>query len=68
MKKRKHIFVLLYPVCLFFCILNLKILAKKDKNEKNGKNNFSNSKNIYAKRSKIIFQKKHAKKNYANKK
>ena len=37
MKKRKHIYLdfsLLYPLCIFFCILNLKIHAKKDKNAK----------------------------------
>ena len=36
-KKKAHLFgffSLLYPLCIFFCILNLKIHIKKDKNAK----------------------------------
>ena len=50
MEKRKHIyldFFRFYILCAFFCILNLKIHIKKDKN---------------AKKSKTKFSKKHAKK------
>ena len=42
-KKKAHLFgffSLLYPLCIFFCILNLKIHIKRDKNAKKKTNNF----------------------------
>ena len=57
-KKKAHLFgffLLLYPLCIFlhfFCILNLKIHIKKDKNaKKKSKKIFSNCKNKHAKKS-----------------
>ena len=65
-KKKAHLFgffSLLYPLCIFFCILNLKIHIKKDKNAKKSKKLFSNCKNKHAKKNhKIIYQKKMQKK------
>ena len=65
-KKRKHIyldFFHFYIPCAFFCISNLKIHIKKDKNAKKNIKIFSNCKNKHAKKKhEIIFQKKMQKK------
>ena len=54
------IFSLLYPLCIFFCILNLKIHIKKDKNAK--KSYFFQICKIHMqRRQKIIFQKRYKK-------
>ena len=53
-EKRKHIyldFFRFYIPCAFFCILNLKIHIKKDKNAKKSIKIFSNCKNKHAKKS-----------------
>ena len=66
MEKRKHIYLNFFAfisLVHFFCILNLKINIKKDKNAKKSKQFFSNCKNKHAKKKhKIIFQKKMQKK------
>ena len=63
-KKKAHLFGFFrfYIPCAFFCILNLKIRIKKTKMQKKSYNFFSNSQNTYAKKQKIIFQKKMQKK------
>ena len=52
-KKKAHLFGFFrfYIPCAFFCILNLKIHIKKDKNAKKSIKIFSNCKNKHAKKS-----------------
>ena len=51
-KKKAHLFGFFrfYIPCAFFCILNLKIHIKKDKNAKKKQKFFSNCKNKHAKK------------------
>ena len=70
-KNKAHLFgfvSLLYTLCIFFCILNLKIHIKKTKMQKKSKKKISNCKNTYAKNHKIIFQKNMQKKSINAKK
>ena len=65
-KKKAHLFgffSLLYPLCIFFCILNLKIHIKKGKNaKKKQKKIFKLQKYICKKKAENNISKKHAKK------
>ena len=57
-KKKAHLFGFFrfYIPCAFFCILNLKIHIKKDKNAKKSIQIFSNCKNKHAKKHNTSFQ------------
>ena len=63
-KKKAHLFWFFFVcICAFFCISDLKIHIKKDKNAKKSIKIFSNCKNKHAKKKhEIIFQKKVQKK------